>query len=70
MTAFPVSTNSRPCAVLAATGMPVDLSPFCNLEFALTTESYEWTLVHTHEDWAFGGPYFVWATDIVAGNVT
>jgi len=65
VTAFPVGRNARRCAVLAANGPLVDLSTFYNLEFAITPESFEWTLVHTHEDWGCGGPYFVRAADIV-----
>ena len=65
VTAFPVSRTARRCAVLAANGPLVDLSTFHNLEFAITPESFEWTLVHTHEDWGCGGPYFVRAADIV-----
>ena len=52
VTAFPVGRNARRCAVLAANGPLVDLSTFYNLEFAITPESFEWTLAHTHEDWA------------------
>jgi hypothetical protein len=57
--AFPVSTNQRPCSAFSFTGKPVDLSEFHELEFAVFPESYEWTIVHTHEDWSLGGPYFV-----------
>lgn len=66
VTAFPVSQNSRPCLVLSLHGSPVDVSDFQELEFAITPITYDWTLVHTHEDWSLGGPYFVLAADIDA----
>ena len=59
ITAFPISQNSRPCSAYRYSGPAIDLSRFCELEFAVFPESYDWTLVHTHEDGAFGGPYFI-----------
>ena len=58
ITAFPISENSRPCTAHRYTGPIIDLSAFNQLEFAVFPETYKWTLVHTHEDGAFGGPYF------------
>lgn len=68
ITAFPISTNHRPCAAYSYTGKPVDVSNFHELEFAVFPESYAWTLVHTHEDWSLGGPYLVRADDVAATN--
>ena len=65
ITAFPISTNQRPCAAFSYSGTPIDVSEFHDLEFAITDESYSWTLVHTHEDGSsLGGPYFIRARDI------
>jgi len=64
ITAFPISTNQRPCAAFEFAGSPVDLSAFNELEFAVFPNSYDWTMVHTHEDGSLGGPYFVYANDI------
>ena len=36
-----------------------NLSEFATLEFAVSPPDFAWTLVHTHEDHALGGPYFV-----------
>ena len=66
ITAFPISTNSRPCLAFKYSGHKIDLSEYHQLEFAVFPESYDWTLVHTHEDFAFGGPYFVRAEDLHA----
>ena len=59
ITAFPISTNSRPCTAHIYTGPIIDLSAYNELEFAVFPESYDWTLIHTHEDGVFGGPYFI-----------
>ena len=59
ITAFPISENSRPCTAHRYAGPIIDLSAFNELEFAVFPESYQWTLVHTHEDGALGGPYFI-----------
>ena len=57
--AFPISENNRPCTAHRYTGPIIDLSAYNELEFAVFPDSFEWTLVHTHEDHAFGGPYFI-----------
>jgi hypothetical protein len=36
-----------------------DLSAFCSLEFFVSPPDLSWTMVHTHEDHGYGGPYFV-----------
>ena len=36
-----------------------DLSSFRNLEFFVAPPDYAWTMVHTHEDYTLGGPYYV-----------
>ena len=59
ITAFPISENSRPCTAHRYNGPIIDLSAFNQLEFAVFPETYEWTLIHTHEDGAFGGPFFI-----------
>jgi hypothetical protein len=39
--------------------LPPDLREFHMLEFSVTDAMWRWTLVHTHEDFAYGGPYFI-----------
>jgi len=36
-----------------------DLSGFSNLDFFVAPPDFGWTMLHTHEDYEFGGPYFV-----------
>ena len=59
ITAFPISENSRPCTAHRYSGPIIDLSRYNELEFAVFPDSFDWTLIHTHEDGAFGGPYFI-----------
>jgi len=62
--AFPISTNHRANSAFTYRGNAIDLSNYHELEFALFPTSYAWTLVHTHEDGAMGGPYFIRADDL------
>ena len=66
ITAFPISKNSRPCLAFDYVGPKVDVSDFHDLEFAVFPATYRWTLVHTHEDYALGGPYFIRAAELDA----
>jgi hypothetical protein len=59
ITFFPISVNNRPCTAYRYTGPIIDLSEYNEAEFAVFPETYEWTLIHSHEDYAFGGPYFI-----------
>lgn len=36
-----------------------DLSPFHSTEFFVSPPDLSWTMVFTHEDYGFGGPYFI-----------
>ena len=68
ITAFPISENSRPCSAFTYSGPAIDLSSYNELEFAVFPETYAWTLIHTHEDFALGGPYFIHADNCPAMN--
>ncbi len=35
------------------------LGSFHTIEFFVSPDGFQWTMVHTHEDHAFGGPYFL-----------
>ena len=46
-------------------GTLVPLGGFRDAEFFVSPPDFEWTMVHTHEDHALGGPYFIrrdWVT--------
>jgi hypothetical protein len=36
-----------------------DLSSFALTDFFIMPHDYSWTMIHTHEDFGFGGPYFI-----------
>jgi hypothetical protein len=38
---------------------PPDLTAYHMLEFSITDLQFNWTFIHTHEDYGYGGPYFV-----------
>ncbi len=59
----PHSINKR-CARKAAYeclghGALPDLSAFAETDFFVVPADMSWTMIHTHEDYAWGGPYFV-----------
>jgi hypothetical protein len=61
--AGPHSIN-KPGARMAAyecrgDGTLPDLSAFADMDFFMVPHDWSWTMMHTHEDYGFGGPYFV-----------
>ena len=40
-------------------GPLIPLGRFCTMEFFICPSDFAWTMVHTHEDHAFGGPFFI-----------
>ena len=36
-----------------------DSSGFADLDFFIVPDDWNWTMVHTHEDYGLGGPYFI-----------
>ena len=50
-------------------GSPVPLGAVCGIEFAVAPADLSWTMLYTHEDHGFGGPYFIrreWRTYVPA----
>lgn len=45
---------------LECRGRLLSLSRFHAIEFFISPVDFAWTMVHTHEDHASGGPYFAW----------
>jgi hypothetical protein len=48
-----------------------ELSAFAPTDFFVVPDDFSWTMIHTHEDFAFGGPYFVrkdWLGAVLATN--
>jgi hypothetical protein len=40
-------------------GTLADLSAFADTDFFIVPDDFSWTMVHTHEDYDWGGPYFI-----------
>jgi hypothetical protein len=49
-------------------GVLPDLSRFCGLEFFISPPDLGWTMLHTHEDFGLGGPYFIRRDWLVPAN--
>ncbi len=56
----PMHVHRRPViGAYECRGDLVSLGEFCDAEFFVAPTDFEWTLVHTHEDYAIDGPYFI-----------
>jgi hypothetical protein len=53
-----VHVHRRSINAYECEGRLVPLGEFCDAEFFVSPMDFGWTLVHTHEDYAFDGPYF------------
>jgi len=40
-------------------GPLVTLGAFHDVEFFVCPTDFAWTMIHTHEDYSLGGPYFI-----------
>jgi hypothetical protein len=43
----------------AGSGTVPDVSTFAEIDFFVAPDDWSWTMMHTHEDCGFGGPYFI-----------
>lgn len=55
----PIQVRGPRRAGFVCRGALVPLGLFHTTEFFISPLDLQWTMVHTHEDHAFGGPYFV-----------
>jgi hypothetical protein len=63
---LPVHVVGRAIDAYDCSGPLVPLQVFHNAEFFVCPSDLSWTMVHTHEDHALGGPYFLraeWVRD-------
>jgi hypothetical protein len=52
--------NTRPAAYEChGDGTLPDLSIFAVLDLFIVPDDWSWTMIHTHEDYEWGGPYFL-----------
>ena len=54
-----MSVYRRSIGAYECHGTLVTLGQFCDAKFFVSPMDFEWTMVHTHEGYAFDGPYFV-----------
>lgn len=58
----PFLGQRRPTAAYSCRGALLPLGEFCTIDFFVAPPDFEWTMIHTHEDYGFGGmggPYFI-----------
>ena len=55
---LPVRVIGRRQNAYECRGLLVPLGAFHSREFFISPLDFGWTMIHTHEDHAFGGPYF------------
>ena len=56
---LPVHVLGRRMDAYECHGPLVPLGAFCNVEFFVCSPDFAWAMIHTHEDHALGGPYFI-----------
>ncbi len=56
----PVHPIGSQCFGIECRGKLLPLGRFHAIEFFISPIDFAWTMVHTHEDHASGGPYFAW----------
>ena len=56
---LPVHVLDRRLDAYECRGRLVPLGGFCDVEFFICPIDYAWAMIHTHEDHALGGPYFI-----------
>jgi hypothetical protein len=56
---LPVHPLGRRLDAYECSGALVPLGAFCDIEFLVCPTDFAWSMIHTHEDRAFGGPYFI-----------
>jgi len=65
---LPVHVYRRAIAAYECRGPLIALGAFCDAEFFISPPDLSWSMIHTHEDHALDGPYFIRA-DWIAGDV-
>ena len=56
---FPMGVQGQSLGAYECSGPLIPFGEFCEAEFFVSPLDFEWTMVHTHEDFAIGGPYFI-----------
>jgi hypothetical protein len=64
---LPVHVLGRRRDAYECHGPLVPLGAFCDVEFFVCPPDFTWAMIHTHEDHAFAGPFFLRA-EWLSGN--
>src|SRR5207237_213619 len=56
---LPMSSQCHSMEGFECCGEPVPLGNFCCIEFFICPPDFSWSMIHTHEDHGYGGPYFI-----------
>jgi hypothetical protein len=56
---LPVHVLGRRLSAHECRGPLVPMGAFCDVEFFVCPADFAWAMVHTHEDYELGGPYFI-----------
>lgn len=65
---LPVHVYRLGIAAYECRGPLIALGAFCDAEFFISPPDLSWSMIHTHEDHALGGPYFIRADWIPGGS--
>jgi hypothetical protein len=64
---LPVQVLGRRMDAYECRGPLVPFGAFCAVEFFVCPTDFAWAMIHTHEDHALGGPYFIRAEWLPGG---
>jgi hypothetical protein len=56
---LPMGAYRRTIAAYECRGPLIELGAFCGAEFFVSPPDLAWSMIHTHEDHGWGGPYFI-----------
>ncbi|HVS34399.1 MAG TPA: hypothetical protein VMS17_02390 [Gemmataceae bacterium] len=56
---LPVHVLGRRLGAYECHGPLAPLDAFCDVELFVCPTDFAWSMVYTHEDYAWGGPYFI-----------
>lgn len=65
---LPVHVYRQELSAYECRGPLIPLGAFCDAEFFIAPPDLSWSMIHTHEDHAFGGPYFIRAEWVRGGS--
>jgi hypothetical protein len=66
--ALPVHVYRQAIGAYRCRGPLIPLGAFCGAEFFISPPDLAWAMIHTHEDHALGGPYFIRAEWVPEGG--